>query len=65
MAEDKQLPEFEYTDLLPLLKDPYLETEFNHLGNSGVSEVEGPDGKKFLIGSSEYIRSSFCSFSWR
>ena len=56
MAEDKQLPEFEYTDLLPLLKDPYLETEFNHLGNSGVSEVEGPDGKKFLKVEEEALR---------
>ena len=56
MAEDKQIPEFEYTDLLPLLKDPYLETEFNHLGNSGVSEVEGPDGKKFLKVEQEALR---------
>tara|TARA_Y100000741_G_C18189931_1_gene533061 strand:+ start:192 stop:341 length:150 start_codon:yes stop_codon:yes gene_type:complete len=48
MAEDTQIPEFEYTDLLPLLSDPYEEIEFNHLGNSGVSEIEGPEGKKFL-----------------
>ena len=39
MAEDTQIPEFEYTDLLPLLSDPYEEIEFNHLGNSGVSEI--------------------------
>ena len=56
MAEDKQMPEFEYTDLLPLLNDPYSETEFNHLGNSGVSEVEGPDGKKFLKVEQEALR---------
>ena len=48
MSEDNQISEFEYTDLLPLLNDPYEETEFNHLGDSGVSEVEGPEGKKFL-----------------
>ena len=29
MAEDTQIPEFEYTDLLPLLSDPYEEIEFN------------------------------------
>ena len=56
MAEDKQISEFEYTDLLPLLNDPYEETEFNHLGNSGVSEVEGPDGKKFLKVEQEALR---------
>ena len=48
MAEDTQIPEFEYTDLLPLLSDPYEEIEFNHLGNSGISEIDGPEGKKFL-----------------
>ena len=48
MAEDKQITEFEYTDLLTLLNDPYSETEFNHLGNSGIYEIEGPDGHKFI-----------------
>ena len=32
MAEE-QHPEFEYTDLLPLLSDPYETTEFKYLGN--------------------------------
>ena len=56
MAEEKQIPEFEYTDLLPLLNDPYAETEFNYLGDSGVSEVEGPDGRKFLKVEHEALR---------
>ena len=56
MAEDTQIPEFEYTDLLPLLSDPYEEIEFNHLGNSGVSEIEGPEGKKFLKVEEEALR---------
>ena len=56
MAEDTQIPEFEYTDLLPLLSDPYEETKFNHLGNSGVSEIEAPEGKKFLKVEEEALR---------
>ena len=56
MAEDTQIPEFEYTDLLPLLNDPYEDTEFNHLGNAGVSEIEGPEGKKFLKVEQEALR---------
>ena len=60
MAEDTQIPEFEYTDLLPLLSDPYEEIEFNHLGNSGVSEIEGPEGKKFLKVEEEALRLITC-----
>ena len=55
MAEE-QHPEFEYTDLLPLLSDPYETTEFKYLGNSGVSTLEGPDGRNFLKVEREAIR---------
>ncbi|MED5276456.1 MAG: fumarate hydratase, partial [Actinomycetota bacterium] len=55
MAEEHP-PEFEYTDLLPLLSDPYEITKFKHLGNSGVSTLEGPDGRNFLKVEQEAIR---------
>ena len=55
MAEEHP-PEFEYTDLLPLLSDPYEITEFKHLGNSGVSTLEGPDGRNFLKVEQEAIQ---------
>ena len=58
MAEEHP-PEFEYTDLLPLLSDPYEITEFKHLGNSGVSTLEGPDGRNFLKVEQEAIPVSY------
>nr|MCS5664665.1 fumarate hydratase [Acidimicrobiales bacterium] len=41
-------PEFAYTDLLPLLDDPYAATDFRLLTAEGVRTVEGPGGRAFL-----------------
>ena len=47
---------FAYTDLLPLLDDPYETTEFTHLGSSGVSTIDGPEGHTFLKVEDEAIK---------
>ena len=48
MASDTEGPGFTYTDLLPLLEDPYETTEFRRLETEGVSTVDGPGGRAFL-----------------
>ena len=49
-------PEFAYTDLLPLLDDPYATTDFRLLTTEGVRTVEGPGGRTFLEVDDEAIR---------
>ncbi len=49
-------PEFAYTDLLPLLDDPYTATDFRLLTAEGIRTVEGPGGRTFLEVDSEAIR---------
>ena len=49
-------PEFAYTDLLPLLEDPYATTDFRLLTTDGVRTVEGPGGRTFLEVDDEAIR---------
>ena len=49
-------PEFAYTDLLPLLDDPYATTNFRLLTTEGVRTVEGPGGRTFLEVDDEAIR---------
>ena len=49
-------PEFAYTDLLPLLDDPYATTDFRLLTTGGVRTVEGPGGRTFLEVDDEAIR---------
>ena len=39
MASDTEGPGFTYTDLLPLLEDPYETAEFRRLEAEGVSTV--------------------------
>jgi len=48
--------EFEYAELLPLLRDPYATTTFRKLTAEGVSTVEGPGGRTFLEVDTEAIR---------
>ena len=49
-------PEFAYTDLLPLLDDPYAATDFRLLTAGGARTVEGPGGRTFLEVDLEAIR---------
>ncbi|MEE3274677.1 MAG: fumarate hydratase [Actinomycetota bacterium] len=49
-------PEFAYTDLLPLLDDPYDTSHFRLLTTEGVRTVEGPGGRTFLEVDDEAIR---------
>ncbi len=56
MAPPQEEPGFAYTELLPLLGDPYAETAFRRLTGDGVQAVEGPGGRTFLEVDSEAIR---------
>ncbi|MBC8195629.1 MAG: fumarate hydratase [Acidimicrobiia bacterium] len=49
-------PEFNYTDLFPLLEDPYATTAYRKLTTDGVSTVDGPGGRTFLEVDPEAIR---------
>jgi len=49
-------PEFAYTDLLPLLDDPYAATDFRLLTAEGARTVGGPGGRTFLEVDPEAIR---------
>lgn len=56
MASDTEGPGFTYTDLLPLLEDPYETAEFRRLETEGVAVVDGPGGRAFLEVDPETIR---------
>ena len=47
------MPEFAYEDLLPLGEDP---TPYRKLSDSGVTTLEGPDGRTFLKVEPEALR---------
>ncbi|MBS1265695.1 MAG: Fumarate hydratase class I, anaerobic [Acidimicrobiaceae bacterium] len=56
MAPAPDAPEFAYTDLLPLLEDPYSTTNYRRLSGDGVSTVDGPEGHTFLKVEPEALR---------
>ncbi len=56
MAPAPDAPEFAYTDLLPLLEDPYATTTYRRLSGDGISTVDGPDGHTFLRVDPEALR---------
>jgi len=56
MAPAPDAPEFAYTDLLPLLEDPYVTTTYRRLSGDGISTVDGPDGHTFLRVDPEALR---------
>ena len=56
MAPAPDAPEFAYTDLLPLLEDPYATTTYRRLSGDGISAVDGPDGHTFLRVDPEALR---------
>ena len=56
MAPAPDPPEFSYTDLLPLLEDPYTTTTYRRLSGDGISTVDGPDGHTFLKVDPEALR---------
>ena len=56
MGPDPDAPEFAYTDLLPLLEDPYTTTTYRKLTGDGVSTVIGPGGQPFLEVDPEALR---------
>ena len=56
MAPAPDSPEFAYTDLLPLLEDPYTTTTYRRLSGDGISTVDGPGGRTFLEVDPEAIR---------
>ena len=47
MAPAPDSPEFAYTDLLPLLEDPYTTTTYRRLSGDGISTVDGPGAARF------------------
>jgi len=51
-----QTSEFTWTELLPLLDDPYTNTEFRLLSTEGIRKVQGPSGYSFLEIDDEAIR---------